>query len=506
MPDPTLLLPALPLLSLLLISLPLGALTIWLLPEAVPPRRLALASALIALAVAILVVARFDPGNPGFQLTETREWMPTLNIHYQVGVDGISVLFLPATALLFCGAILASWTRVHSLPRLYYSLLLLLGGATLGVFCALDTILFFFFWELTLIPIYFLVSLWGVGPERRYAAVKYTLFMLMGGVPLLFGLLLLAFHHAALSDLGLPGGLVFDYPTLLATPLPRSLEQTVLLLLLLGFAVKTPLFPLHTWLPVLAADGPVTVTALMTGLKLGAYGLIRFVVPLAPHAARELHWLLAGLGVIGILYGALGALAQTNLRRMLAFSSISHVGLVVLGIASLDQLGIQGALFQLLNFTAVAGGLFLLTGFLHHRTGTTDLQGLGGVARTMPLLASCYLLLGLAAMGMPATSGFPAELMLILSALETHTGAGLAALFGTVLGAGYLLDLYRRAFLGPVRTPYVSEALDLRPRELLVAVTLVLLVLALGLYPQPLLDLTRAAAQGWAARVAETAP
>jgi NADH-quinone oxidoreductase subunit M len=208
--------------------------------------------------------------------------------------------------------------------------------------------------------------------------------------------------------------------------------------------------------------------------------------------------------VIGILYGALAALAQTNLRRMLAFSSMSHVGLVVLGIASLNLQGIQGALFQLMNFTVVAGGLFLLVAFLHQRIGTTELTGLGGIARTMPRLSAFFLLFGLASLGLPGTSGFPAELLLILSALGTHTGAGLAALFGAVLGTGYLLGIYRRAFLGPVTSPQVADALDLRRRELLVCLVLGLLVLALGIYPQGVLDLTRTASLAWVARLPAT--
>ncbi len=496
----------LPLLSLLLLTLPVGAALIWLVPDPRGARWIALATALIDLALSLVALARFDSASGDFQLIERYSWIPSLNVHYTLGVDGLAVVFLPFTVLLTIGVILASWSGVRTMPRLYYSLLLVLESTTLGVFLALDTVLFFLFWELTLIPIFFLVSLWGIGPNRRFAAVKYTLFMLVAGVPLLFAFILLAFNHAGVTGVAVPAGLSFDYQALRETPLPDGLELTVFLLLLAGFAVKTPVFPLHTWLPVVASDGPVSVAALMTGLKLGAYGLIRFVVPLAPDAAQDLHWLLAGLGVVGILYGALGALAQTNLRRMLAFSSISHVGLVVLGISSLSLEGLQGAVFQLLNFSLVAGGLFLIAGFLHHRTGTTELASLGGVARTMPLLAGGFLILGLASLGVPGTSGFPAELLLIMSALHTHTGAGLAALFGAVLGAGYFLGAYRRACFGPVTGPLVGEAEDLRPRELGVVAVAVVLVLVLGLYPQGVLDLSRAAAGRWVADLPATAP
>jgi NADH-quinone oxidoreductase subunit M len=487
----------LPLLSLVIAALPVGAGLIWLLPDERQARRVALLTTLVDLVFALAVVAGFDHTAGGFQWVERHSWIPTLNVRYHVGVDGLSVLFLPLTVLLFVGVILASWTSARAQPRLYYTLLLILQSATLGIFCALDTILFFLFWELTLVPTFFLISLWGIGPQRRYAAVKYTLMMLAGGVPLLFGFLLLAFNHAGLNAPDVPNGLMFSYPDLLATPLPAQLQTAVFFLLLLGFAVKAPVFPLHTWLPTVAMEGPASIAAVMTGLKLGVYGLIRFTVPLAPAAAREYHWLIAGLGVIGILYGALMALGQTNLRRMLAFSSLSHVGLVLLGIAAFTIQGIQGALFQLLNFSIVAGGIFLLAGYLHHRIGSTDVVSLGGAAASMPLLAALFFLFGLAGMGVPGTSGFPAEFLLILSALDTHTGAGLAALAGIVIGAGYFLGIYRRAFLGPATSDVVTDAVDLRARELGVILLMLALVLAGGLYPDSVLQLTRAACESW---------
>lgn len=490
------------LLSGLLLIYPLGALLIWLVPRTLPPRALALAVSGIGLGLSLLILAGFQRAEPGFQLRETADWIPSLNIHYALGVDGLSVLFLPASALLFLGAILASWNGTRALPRLYFTLLLLLAGATIGVFCALDTMLFFLFWELTLVPIYFLVSLWGIGPHRSYAATKYTLIMFSGGVPLLFGFLILAFNHATYSGAGVPAGLAFDLPTLLATPMAFRLQVVVFLLLLLGFAVKTPVFPLHTWLPLLAMEGPVAVVALLAGLKLGAYGLIRFAVPLAPDAAHSLHWLLAGFGVVGLVFGAVTALAQTNLRTMLAYASLSHVGLVLLGIAAFSLQGIQGAVLQLLNFTLVAGGAFLATAFLRRRLGSTDIANMGGAARSMPLLAGCFLLFGLAGMGVPGTSGFPAELLILVATLETHAGAGLAALFVMVLSAAYFLDLYRRAFFGPVTSPAVAEALDLRPRELVLILVFVALILGFGLFPAPLLDLIEPSAKAWAANLA----
>ncbi len=480
---------AFPYISLMLLSLPLAAVLIWLL-DASRARWVALFAALFDLLLAIGLLGAFDSSVGGFQLVETASWITTLNIHYQMGVDGLSVLFLPLTALLFLGVIVISWNSVRNMPQLYYILLLLLETATLGIFTALDTIVFFLFWEMTLIPSYFLISLWGIGPNRRFAATKYTMQMLIGGVPLLFGFVLLAFNHGE-------AGLVFDYLTLRDNPPTVELQTVIFLLLLAGFAVKTALFPLHTWLPTVALEGPVGLTAILLGIKLGAYGLLRFAIPLAPDAAQDFHWLLAGLGVIGILYGALMALVQTNLRRMLAFSSISHIGLVVLGLASFNIEGLQGALFALLNFTVVSGGLVLLSAMLHHRIGSNEVINLGGVATTMPLLAAFFFLFGLASMGIPGTNGFIAEFLLIVSALKSHTGAGLAALFGIVVGAGYLLAYYRRAFYGPAKNQAIIDGVDIRGRELLLVSLLAAIIIASGLYPSAILDVTRSAAELW---------
>jgi NADH-quinone oxidoreductase subunit M len=506
MPDTPSLLSHWPLLSWMLLTPLGGALVVWLVPGARLSRWVMPGSLLIALGFSLAVVWRFNPAEAGFQLVEETTWIPSLNVHYLIGVDGISVLFPPLTLLLFLGIILASWTGVRTLRRLHDSLMLLLASALLGIFCALDLMFFFLCWEMTLIPIYFLISLWGPGPHRRYAAANYSFFMLAGGVPLLFGFILLAFNHAEVSGAGVPAGLSWDYRELLRTPLAQGLETSVFLLLLAGFAVKTPVFPLHTWLPVVAMEGPATLAALITGLKVGAYGLIRFALPLAPGAAQEFHWLLAGLGTVGLLYGALAAMGQTNLRRLLAYASLSHVGLVLLGIASLSEPGVQGALFQLLNFPLVAGGLFLLTRFLNLRLGSTDLISLGGVARCMPLLAAFFFFLSLASLGVPGTSGFPAEFLLLMSALHSHTGAGLAALLAMVLGAAYVLDGYRRTFFGHLGNNAIAAAVDLRPRELLVAIAFSLPILAAGLYPAGVLDTLDAASNQWVERFATRAP
>ena len=489
-----------PLLSILLALPVAGALLTALLRRAPWAQWIALGTATMTLLCALLIVAAFDRADPDFQLLDSADWVSGLNVRYLVGVDGLSLLFLPATALLFCGAIVAGW-RVRAAasplaPGLYFALLLLLEAATLGVFCALDSILFFFCWEFTLLPLYFLVSLWGTGAGRQAAAVRYFLVMLAGGVPLLFGLLALVFGQAA------GGALAFDLPTLLATPLPESTQYLVFLLLLVGFGVKVPLVPLHTWLPSLAMGAPAAVTALLVGLKLGAYGLIRFAIPLAPIAARDLHWLLAGFGTVAILYGGVAALAQSNLRSILAYASLAHVGLVLLGLAAFSVSALQGVLLQLLNFSLSAGGSFLALAFLQRRTASTDISQLGGLLRSMPVLSGFFLLFGLAGIGLPGTSGFPGELLIIVAALHSHTGAGLAALFGMVLAAAGFLAPFRQAFFGPTHNPDVADADDLLPREVAVLLVPCLLILAIGVYPLPVLELIRPAAEAWVAALA----
>ncbi|HLF96561.1 MAG TPA: NADH-quinone oxidoreductase subunit M, partial [Methylococcaceae bacterium] len=428
-----------PLLSLVIFLPLVAAAGLFFIDDATLARRAALVAALLELGLCLLPLLGLDTARGDMQFLEKRTWIASLDIHWQVGVDGVSALFLPLTALLTVLVMLASWTSISHMTRLYFALLLALESVTLGIFCALDLVLFFLFWELTLPAVFFLVSLWGVGPQRRFAAAKYTLMMLAGGVPLLFGFILLALGPG-------DGGLSFDYLHLLDHPPPPARQSLIFLLLLLGFAVKMPLFPFHVWLPRLAMEGPTGLAALLVGIKIGAYGILRFALPLAPAAAREQAGLLTLLGIAGALYGALLALSQGNLRRMLAFSSVSHVGLVLVGLAALNVQGVQGAVFQLANFTLITGGLFLLTGFLHHRLGTTDLIHLGGAARAMPLLASGFFVLGAASIGVPGTNGFAAEHLIVLGALQAHTGLGLAVLLAAVLGAAYFLEAFRRAF------------------------------------------------------------
>ena len=479
----------LPLLSLLIFTPLSGALLLWLLPER-SARYLTAAAMLSTLAAAAAVIVAYDPAGVRFQLLERAAWIASLNVDYLVAVDGLSVLFLPATALLFLGSLVASWNSVTDAPRFHYSLLLLFQTCTLGIFCALDSILFFVFWELTLIPLYFLLGRWGVVSACQRVAARYVLIMLSAGVPLLLAFVILAGTQAVLT---------FDLITLLAVPLPREAQTAVFLLCLVGFGVKVPLVPLHTWLPQFSLAAPGSLTALLGGLNLRAYGLIRFAIPLAPEVASDLHWLLAGLGTLTILYGAVGLLAQSNLRVALAYASICHVGLAVLGLAAFSAQAVLGAVALLLSFSVATGGALLLLEFLRQRTGSTDVHSLGGAAKTMPLLASGLFVCGMAGVGMPGTSSFPGEFLLILAALHSHTGAGMAALFGLAIAAGGFLALYRKAFFGPVTRTEVADARDLRPREWAVLIIVIALIASIGLYPIPWLEIVRPSAEAWAA-------
>ena len=467
-------------------------------------KKITLIIASFELVLTLIALFLFNPSDGNhFQLVEHYAWIPNLNIEYLIGIDGISVLFLPMSALLTVIAIIASWNSVQHQQRLHFALLLALEGVTIGVFLALDTILFFLFWELTLPPIFFLISLWGIGPERRTAAMKYTLFMLAGGVPLLFAVIILAINHA--NDVGgtLSQNLSFSLPLLLETKLPDNLQTIVFTLLLLGFSVKAPFFPFHTWLPSVAMEGPTQLTSLLLGLKLGIYGILRFAIPLAPSAAVEYSWALGILGAITLIYAGLIALQQTNLRRLLAYASISHVGLIIIGISSLTIQGIQGAIFQLVNFTLISSSLMLIAGFIQHRLGSTEIRHLSGLAKVMPRLITFYFFFVLASIGLPGTSGFPAELLLIFGALTAHHSLGFTALAGAILSAAYMLSFTRKAFFGPITQNAINKIQDLRPRELAILCIPALLILVLGFSPNTLLETNQVAAEAWISSLLE---
>ncbi len=489
-----------PLLSLIILLPLLGATVTGVIRDARFAKLSALTFAALELVLTLLALYLFDKTSGDFQLTEKLSWIPFLNIEYLLGVDGISILFLPLSALLTVTVILASWNAISYNQRFHFALILALQGITAGVFTALDMMLFFFFWELTLPPLFFLIGLWGIGSQRRNAAMKYTLFMLAGGGPLLLAIVIIAMDHATQAGGNFPQDLSFSLLALLETPLPAEKQTLVFVLLLFGFAFKAPLFPFHTWLPTTAMEGPTHVTALLVGLKLGVYGILRFAMPLAPAATVEFSGMLSVFGTATLIYGGLIALRQTNLRRLLAYASISHVGMVIIGVASMNMQGVQGAIFQLLNFTLIASSLMLIAGFIQRRLGSTDTVHLGGLAKVMPKLTFFYFIFALASFGIPGTSGFPAELLMIIGALTSHAVFGTAALAGAILGATYMLTFTRSAFFGPVANLAVSQIQDLKLREFALLCVPAALTLFLGFFPSAILSVNQIASEAWLSR------
>ncbi|MGR8931163.1 MAG: complex I subunit 4 family protein [Gammaproteobacteria bacterium] len=493
----------LPLLSFCLFWPAFGALSLAFVRDTDRAKWASMAVAGIELLLTLVALYTFNPNEADFQLVEDHIWIANLNVHYHLGVDGISVLFLPATALLTLMAIAASWQSAMRLTRLHLALLLILECITIGVFTALDLVLFFLFWELTLPPLFFLIGLWGIGAERRHAAMKYTLYMLFGGVPLLFGFIILSMNYAGSSGITIPQELCFNLPKLLQASLHSSTQSTVFFLLMLGFAVKAPLPPFHTWLPTVAMEAPPPVSALLTGLKLGVYGIIRFAIPLAPAAAREYNGQLAIVGAIALIYGALIALQQSNLRRLLAYASVSHVGLVLLGIATFTLQGLQGAVMQLLNFSIVAASLMLIAGMIQQRLGSTESIHLGGLAKPMPRLTTLFFLFALSGIGVPGTNGFPAELLIFLGTLQVYPTISLTVLFAAVLGAAYSFGFIRNGFFGPIQYSPVARCQDLCALELRLLAPAALLVLVLGFAPQWLLSVQETTLNVWIQRLAQ---
>ncbi len=459
-------------------------------------RKVAFGGALLVLVLSLVLVFSFVPGTSDIQFAERAEWMPSLGVGYHVGVDGISVLFIPLTAFLTVLVMLLSWSTVRFLARGYLIALLGLEAATIGVFASLDLLLFFVFWEMMLVPSYFLLKMWGSGPQRQYAGMKYIMYMLVGSAPLLVGIVVLGVSHYNAT-----GEYSFDFLALTATPASQGVQTLIFFLLAFGFAVKGPLFPFHTWMSTVFSEGPVGMSVMLIGLKMGIYGFIRFAIPLAPEAASQWFWLIAALGLTAIIYGALISLVQPNLRRLLAFSSVSHVGLATLGMFSLSTQGFQGGLLMLINMGIASAGLFFLAGFLYARTGSWELSSFGGAARTMPLLAVFFFIIGLASIGTPGTSGFPAEFLIFLGAFRVHWALGAVAVLGIILSAGYFLLYYERAFFGPVTRDAVREARDLRPRETVIAAALVVVIFFIGLFPAPLLNITGGSTEALAERI-----
>ncbi|NGZ99340.1 MAG: hypothetical protein CV089_25065 [Nitrospira sp. WS110] len=432
------------------------------------------------------------------QFTERVPWIPALGISYHVAVDGISVLFVGLTAFLTVLVVAYSWDTIRHQVKLYMMCLLALETTTMGVFVSLDLILFFVFWELMLIPSYFMIKLWGGGAERHYAALKFVIYTLLGSVFMLVGIALLNinFHEWALLHHA-DQVYSFDFLDLLDVPIPLSQQMVIFWLMFLGFAFKAPVFPFHTWLPDALLEGPIGIAVVLAGLKLGTFGFMRFSIPLLPDASKSetVVTILVVLGLCAILYGAWMALVQADLRRLLAYSSVSHLGFVVVGLFALNYQGLQGSLLTMINLGFSTAGLFFIAGFLYSRQQTTELSAFGGMAKQVPLLATFFLIIGLASIGLPGTNGFVGEFLILLGAFEAKWWFGAVAVLGVIFGAAYFLWYYERSMLGPVGTAVRTTMSDLHVREMIIAVSLSVMILWIGLYPSPFLRIMNGSVQ-----------
>ncbi|MGH8999052.1 MAG: NADH-quinone oxidoreductase subunit M [Acidimicrobiia bacterium] len=471
----------------LLIAVPAGGAAV---VAAIPKDQPALARAWaigVSLAVAVVagaLVADFDRGTAGFQFVEDTEWISSLGISYLLAVDGISIFMVALTALLFPVALIAS-AKIERRVHLYFALMLVLEAGIMGVFVGIDLFLFFIFWEAVLIPMYFLVGIWGYD-RRVYAALKFFLYTALGSAFLLAGILTLAFLHAAA-----PGNdLTFDLRTLIAWDgLSPDTARWLFVAFFASFAVKVPLFPLHTWLPDAHVEAPTAGSVLLAGifLKLGAYGFLRFSLALFPQASVDFAPLLLTLATIGIVYGAVVAAVQEDLKKLVAYSSVAHLGFVVLGTFALTTPGLQGGVFTMISHGLTTGALFLLVGILYDRRHTRDIAAFGGLWKAAPKLGGVFLAVTFASIGLPGMSGFVGEFLALLGTFVVQRPYAIVSTVGVILAAVYMLWGFQRVFTGEPTGENAAIA-DVDRREMLTLAPLLGLSLFLGVYPQPVLE------------------
>ena len=443
-------------------------------------RRVALVCTLLDLGLALIMWSAFDPDQESMQFVERMQWMPTFNIEYAVGVDGISILLVMLTALLSPLCILCSWTSINSHVRAFMMLVLLVEAAMLVVFMALDLFLFFMMWEVTMIPTYFMITLWG-GPNRIAAGLKFILFSLTGSLLLLVGIL--ALH--------VQGGHSFDLTVLAEQSYSSTSQFWMFLAFLLAFGIKLPMFPVHTWLPDAHAEAPTAGSVILAGLllKMGGYGFLRICLPIFPDAAATFAPLMLWLSVIAILYGGCMALAQDDIKKLIAYSSISHMGFVTLGIFVFNRQGIQGAILQMFNHGIVTGAMFLAVGLLYERTHSRQIGDYGGLHRQTPLFVALFCVFAVASFGLPGTCSFIGEILVLLGASEQSFVIVLLAMGGIVLAASYILWMLQRVVLGRPQTQLAAQLPDMTIREIATLAPLALIVFAVGVFPQPLMQL-----------------
>lgn len=482
------------LLSLLIWAPVLGAILVLILGRqgrAKTARWLALIISLISLGLCLPLWFGFDTTSVGMQFREHIAWIPSLNINYDVGVDGISMPLIILTSFTTTVVILASWTMVHKKVAQYLAAFLVMQGMVVGVFAALDSILFYFFWEGMLIPMYLSIGVWGA-ENRSYAAIKFFLYTFLGSAVMLIALLYL----------GLKAN-TFYIPSFFALPLTMGVQIAIFIAFLLSFAIKVPMWPVHTWLPdahtEAPAGGSVVLAALM--LKLGAYGFLRFSLPIVPDACRYFEWLLIALSLVAIVYIGFIAIAQTDMKKLIAYSSIAHMGFVTLGCFMVyviishtgnvkdAYLSLEGAMVQMISHAFGSGAMFLAFGVLYEQMHTRQIQDFGGIAKTMPLFSAFFMLFTMSNVGLPGTSGFVGEFMILLSTFKASFWVTFAAASTLVISATYTLWMYKRVFFGEVANDSVAALRDINVSEFLVFLLLGIAVLWIGLYPEPLLNI-----------------
>jgi NADH-quinone oxidoreductase subunit M len=500
----------------LLIAVPLvGAFLVLLVPgreeERAPlVRQLGFGVSLVVFALTLLVWARFDPTSPEFQFVEKVAWIPAFGIDYHVGLDGISLWLVVLTGFLTPIALLCSWESVEKKTRAFVFFILALEAFMIGVFVALDLFLFYIFWDAMLIPMYFLIGVWGYD-RRIYAAVKFMLYTMAGSVLMLVAILGLAYLHSQAT-----GAYSFDYLRLLSLQIAPATQYWWFLAFALAFAIKVPLFPFHTWLPDAHVEAPTAGSVILAGvlLKMGTYGLIRFAFPLFPEAATFFAPYIALLAVIGIVYGALVAMVQPDMKKLVAYSSVSHLGFVVLGICALNANGLQGAVYQMVAHGVSTGGLFLMVGMLSERRHTRLISEYGGLKGVVPRLTAAFLIITLSSIGLPSLNGFIGEFLVLLGTFLWDWRFAAVAAMGVILSAVYMLWMVQRVYYGEVTNEENRHLPDLTPREWVVITPVIAMAIFMGVFPTfflaptaPAIDkLVQRVAQSEGRRVAAPAP
>jgi len=442
-------------------------------------RRIALGTTLLEFGFGLLLWARFDFASADFQFVERLQWMPTFNIQYAVGVDGISLLLVLLTTLLFPLCVLCSWKSIRTRVKAFMMLILLVEAAMIVVFCALDLFLFFMLWEVTMIPMYFMIALWG-GPNRIAAAIKFVLYSLTGSLLLLVGIL----------GLYLEGGRTFDLLILMNQTYSSSTQFWIFLAMFLAFAIKMPMFPFHSWLPDAHSEAPTAGSVILAGvlLKMGGYGFLRFCLPLFPEASAQFAPFILWLSVIAIIYGGYMALAQSDLKKLVAYSSVSHMGFVTLGIFVFNSQGIQGAILQMFNHGITTSALFLSVGQLYDRTHSRLIRDYGGLQKPMPRFVTLFCIFTVASFGLPGTCNFIGEFLVLVGTSFKSFVMVLLSMGGIILAAAYMLWTLQRVALGETTSRMAASLPDLNPRELVTVIPLAVLIFLIGLYPTPMFN------------------